>query len=122
MTRGKLILTSQGEMPDPTILLKELRDSAEIQLNIFTQGSCFRLYRILKLIYPSAVAYWSDRESHCITKIGAHFYDIGGEINASHLQQEGYYPIPEDQMNGYALLKYHLDEKESHSVNVSKYV
>jgi hypothetical protein len=119
---SKTILTQDGLMPHPDLLLKELRDSAEIQYNIFTKGSCFRLYRILKLIYPSAIAYWSDRENHCITQIGQKFYDIGGEIHAEHMKREGYYPIPEDQMKGYALLKYHLDDQETHSVNVSKYV
>lgn len=44
----------------------------------YTNGGCFQFFRILKSIFPEAVAY-SDC-NHVITKIGDRFYDITGEV------------------------------------------
>lgn len=101
--------------------LKELRESADIQYKIFTEGSCFRLYRILKTIYPEAKPYWSDLDNHCITKINGKFYDIGGEVKKSHVKDRGYYKIPKKLLKGYSLLKFVTQEKEVFSVKVEKY-
>lgn len=100
--------------------LKELRDSADIQQHIFTRGSCFRLYMILKTIFPKAVAYWSDLDSHCITKIGDEFYDIGGVIKEEYITSSSYYRIPNSQMRGYSLLKW-MNKKESIGSRIEKY-
>ena len=100
--------------------LKELRDSADIMLTIFTDGSCFHLYMILKTIYPESIPYWSDRDNHCIIKINDSFYDIGGNINIEYIEGQGYYMIPENQYKGYSLLKY-LDKENATSVKVAKY-
>ena len=100
--------------------LKALRDSADIQYSIFTKGSCFKLYEILKVLFPDAKAYWSDRDGHCITEIAGDFYDIGGKVTKDYVENEGYYVIPEDQLHGYSLMKW-LRDKENHSVSVSKY-
>lgn len=60
--------------------LKELKYSCHLQEDIFTKGSCFRLYRILKTIYPNAEPYYSHTDGHWITEIDSKFYDINGEI------------------------------------------
>ena len=100
--------------------LKELRESADIQFKIFTEGSCFRLYIILKTIYPKAKPYWSDLENHCVTKINGKFYDIGGEIKKSYVKDRSFYEIPKDQMNGYKILKW-VSEDDSLGTKVEKY-
>lgn len=100
--------------------IKELRESADIIYNIFTLGSCFKLYKILKVIYPESIPYWSDRDNHCITKINNDFYDIGGKVNKNYILDKGYYPIPENQLNGYDLLKYHSEGNAS-SATIEKY-
>lgn len=49
---------------------------------IYTHGSCYKLYEILKTVYPDAVAYYrySYEDSHVITRIGRKYYDINGEV------------------------------------------
>lgn len=101
--------------------LKELRESADIQYKIFTEGSCFRLYRILKTVYPEAKPYWSDLENHCITEINGRFYDIGGKVRKEHVEDKGYYKIPKKLLKGYGLLKFVIREEETYSVKVEKY-
>ena len=98
--------------------LKELRESADIQYKIFTQGSCFRLYLILKILYPNAIAYWSDRDNHCLISIDDTYYDIGGKINKDYVESLSYYRIPERQLDGYKLLKYGEDTPP---ITVEKY-
>lgn len=100
--------------------LETLRDSADLQYKIFTQGSCYRLYMILKIVFPTAKPYWSDRSSHCITKIGDTFYDIGGKVNKQNIEDMGYYPIPKNQEHGYSLMKW-LKDGENHSVATERY-
>lgn len=101
------------------IFLKELRDSADIQYKIFTEGSCFRLYKLLKIIYPNSVAYWSDRDGHCVIKIDKSFYDIGGKLNSKYVDSQ-YYKIPKTQLEGYSLMKYAKDSDGFH-VSIEKY-
>lgn len=45
---------------------------------IFTEGSCFNLYLLLKQIWPQAECYYDD--NHIITKIDNKFYDINGVV------------------------------------------
>lgn len=101
--------------------LKELRDSADIQFKIFTQGSCFRLYLIVKTIFPKAKPFWSDLDNHCIIKLKGKYYDIGGEVKEQYIEDRCYYKVPESQIKGYSLLKYTRD-KDSFSVKTEKYV
>lgn len=44
----------------------------------FTNGGCFQLYRVLKHIYPKAVAWYVH--GHVYTEIEGMFYDINGVI------------------------------------------
>ena len=100
--------------------LKELKDSADIQYKIFTEGSCFRLYLILKTIFPDANAYWSDRDGHCITEIDGKFYDIGGEIHKDYTVVWNYYLVPKEQIKGYSIMKW-VNKDTSFSVRPEKY-
>ncbi len=98
--------------------LKELRDSSDKQMRIFTTGSCFKLYLILKTIFPKAIPYWSDVDGHAITKIGREYYDIGGKLDYKYVSSKGYFRIPENQLHGYSLLKY---GKDTPGIIVQKY-
>lgn len=100
--------------------LEELRNSADIQFKIFTEGSCFRLYIILKIIFPKAKAYWSDLDNHCITKIGKQYYDIGGVLKKSYVVNRSYYKIPKSQLRGYSILKW-MNEEDSIGTKIEKY-
>jgi hypothetical protein len=104
------------------LFLKELRDSSDYMMTIFTTGSCFRLYKILQTIYPNAIPYWSDRDRHCITEISGRFYDIGGEICVSHVEDRGYFKILPKMENGYYLLKHTSNKDNQYSVTVEKYI
>lgn len=68
-----------------TEFLKELKHSYHKNEIIYTQGSCFRLYSILKTIFPEAVPYYSILEGHWITEIDGKYYDINGEINSEYI-------------------------------------
>lgn len=67
--------------------LDELRDSFPNCVEVYTQGSCFRLFRILKTIWPEAEC-WYDY-NHAITRIDNRFYDIRGEVlRGNHIPLE----------------------------------
>lgn len=100
--------------------LKALRESADLQYKIFTEGSCYRLYMILKTVFPTAKPYWSDRSGHCITQIDGEFYDIGGRVTKQHVEDMGYYKVPKNQEHGYSLMKW-LGHEKNHSVATEKY-
>lgn len=67
--------------------LKTLQESDHYMQYIFTQGSCYQLYKILKLIYPTAEAYFNLSKQHVLIKYEGKFYDILGEyyINVQDL-------------------------------------
>lgn len=98
--------------------LDELRESADDMYEIFTEGSCYRLYKILKTLYPQAEAYWSESDGHAITKIDNSYYDIGGEIKKSYVDYKEYFKIKDH--SGYNLLKYKTKEK-NRSTRIGKY-
>lgn len=69
--------------------------ACEITREIFLNGGCYRLYQILKFVFPDAVACKADFAetpdrtdsdgnsfvlSHVVTRIGDRFYDIDGEF------------------------------------------
>ena len=102
-------------------LIYELRNSADIVHNIFTRGSCFRLFLVLREVFPTAIPYWSDVDNHCVVNIEGEYYDIGGKLSKYYVESKGYFRIPEDQYPGYSILKYTPDEKAEISVKPEKY-
>ena len=101
--------------------LEALRESADIISKVYDDGSCYRLFLILRVIEPGAIAYWSDRVNHCITKIADKYYDIGGEISSDYVEAQGFFEIPKKYCAGYKLLKY-MGDKDSLGVTVEKYI
>ena len=59
---------------DPQKIIAEIRYATG--LSRWMNGDCFRLYLILKAIYPDAEAYYDG--GHVFTKIDGCFYDIRG--------------------------------------------
>ena len=54
---------------------------------VYTHGSCYQFFLILKQVFPSAKAYYNN--NHVITKIGTKYYDINGTV----YNIKGYLPI-----------------------------
>lgn len=59
-------------------LISIIRNADPNTIYVFTNGSCFDFYLMLKLFEPSAIPYYDS--NHVITKIGKRFYDINGEV------------------------------------------
>ena len=55
-----------------------LRDSFIGSQQVYTEGSCYQFYLILKNVFPMAEAYYDT--FHVITKIEERYYDITGEV------------------------------------------
>jgi len=70
--------------------LKELKSSYHKNELIYTEGSCFRLYSILKTIFPEASPYYSILDGHWVTEIDGCFYDINGEIASQYIADKKY--------------------------------
>lgn len=62
----------------PKFLLSAIRDLHPDLVRQCLNGSCFKLFILLKEVYPDAVAYYDG--DHVITKIGDRFWDIRGEV------------------------------------------
>lgn len=71
---------------NPLALIEAIRDSAPYMEVMYTNGSCWRFYKILKVVFPEAQPYYvyDHSASHVVTKIGNKFYDITGEVNYGH--------------------------------------
>lgn len=58
--------------------IKTVRESFVGSEHIYTRGSCYQFYKILKLVFPSAEAFYDM--DHVITRINDKYYDITGEV------------------------------------------
>ncbi len=57
---------------------------------VYTKGSCYQFYKVLKIVFPTAEAYYDS--NHVITKIGKYYYDITGEVKKHrHLKVDIHY-------------------------------
>ena len=77
-------------MDKETILefLKELKYSYKDMHRVFMEGSCYRLYRILKVVFPTAKALYSEEEGHWITEIDGDYFDINGELSKFFIEHK----------------------------------
>lgn len=100
-----------------TEFLKELKHSYHKNEIIYTQGSCFRLYSILKTIFSEAVPHYSILDGHWITEIDGKFYDINGEINSEYVAQKGY----EKEENTTVLASAYIPTYRRQSTSYNKY-
>lgn len=60
-------------------LLSELRDAHPDMTEVFQTGSCFNLFKILRVFFPEAQAHYSRIEGHVYVEIDGAFYDIRGK-------------------------------------------
>ena len=68
-------------------IIKTIRESFIGAEYVYTHGSCFQFYRILKKLYPETCAYYDG--DHVISMIGNRMYDITGEVKNT----EGFTPF-----------------------------
>lgn len=59
--------------------ISTVRDSFVGSQRVYTSGSCYHFYLILKQVFEDAEP-WYDGE-HIISKINDKFYDISGEVS-----------------------------------------
>lgn len=72
--------------------IKTIRESFIGSEIVYTKGSCYNFFLIIKEVYPNAQCYYD--ENHVITKLGNKYYDITGEVKLGrHLP---FYPTSED--------------------------
>lgn len=76
--------------------IAKVRDSFIGSQQVYTEGSCYHFYLILKEVFPDAEP-WYDNE-HIVTKIGDKFYDITGEIRRDELDMFKYQRLPSYQL------------------------
>jgi len=81
---------------NPIIIIDALRKSDSYIINIFKEGSCYKFYEFLRVIYPNAMPYINKEENHVVTKINSSFYDITGKIARKY--ESMYFPINEQQL------------------------
>lgn len=65
--------------------IASVRESFPDAVEVYTCGSCYRFYQILKQVFPEAVAYY---DGHVITKIGLGYYDITGQVQRGPLHHQ----------------------------------
>lgn len=56
--------------------IRVIRDSFDESIQVYSKGSCYEFYLILKEVFPEANCYTNI--DHCITEIDEIFYDIRG--------------------------------------------
>lgn len=74
---------------EPIKVIQLIRESFIGSEKVYTQGSCYQLYLILKYIFPEAEAHYNC--DHVITKIKNVYYDINGIVD----NISNYLPIDE---------------------------
>lgn len=68
-----------------------IRESHSQMVNIFSKGSCWNFFLILRKIYPDAIPY--DNQNHIVTKINGRFYDITGDVTNKIIKDKSYVPF-----------------------------
>lgn len=62
--------------------IKTIRESFIGAELVFKNGSCYKFYEILKLIYP-VKPYYAD--NHVVSEINGYYYDIAGEVKGNFI-------------------------------------
>jgi hypothetical protein len=66
-------------------------------VEIYTSGSCYKFYELLKYIFPEAKAYYTKDRNHIVIKIGDNFYDITGKVKSKYLYSGKYDDLELDE-------------------------
>lgn len=67
---------------NPERFIETIRNSFNGSVDVYTKGSCYQFYLILKEVFPQAIA-WDD-QNHIITEINGKYYDITGEVERTN--------------------------------------
>jgi hypothetical protein len=67
---------------DPLKFLTQLRDSVPDAITVFTEGNCYKLFLLMKTVWPDAVPMYDQVVGHVFIKIGDKLYDIHGLVKA----------------------------------------
>jgi len=89
-------------MPEVLDFISAIRNSFVGSVEVYTKGSCYQFYEILKQVYPDAIAY--DDFNHVITLIDGKFYDITGEV-----QIQNHLPLDHEWVKGKGLIETTFD-------------
>lgn len=65
-----------------------IRDSHPEMVNIFSFGSCFNFYLILRNVWPESIPCYNV--DHIVTKIDNNYYDIGGQLSSNTIKKNNY--------------------------------
>lgn len=65
-----------------------IRNSHPEMVNIFSFGSCFNFYLILRNVWPESIPYYNI--NHVITKIDNNYYDISGQLSSNTIKKNNY--------------------------------
>lgn len=58
--------------------LAALRGAHPDTVALFTEGACYELWKIMRVIWPEAVPMYSQQEGHVYIEIDGRLYDIRG--------------------------------------------
>ncbi len=71
--------------------IQTIRESFVGAEQVYTRGSCYRFYLILKQVWPQAEAYYDH--NHVVTEIDGRCYDITGEVGrGDKLRMSDHFP------------------------------
>lgn len=99
--------------------LKELKYSYKKNEEIYTQGSSFRLWKMLNILFD-AEPYYSQSDVHWISKINNKFYDINGEITENYVKSNKYLKITEKTILESAYVQTHKKQTKPQHNKYSK--
>lgn len=72
------------------IFLSTLRDVVPNAIHVYTRGNCFKLYLLLRRVFPQAKPMYSQIAGHVYTDIDGVLYDIAGKMSKRWLEINGY--------------------------------
>ncbi len=84
-------------MPNILSFITSVRESFNGSVEVYTKGSCYQFFQILKTVFPDAIAYYD--QNHVITLIDNKFYDITGEVKCTIYHK----PLNEIEVKGTGL-------------------
>lgn len=90
-------------MADPHVekFIRLLADSVPDADRVYREGNCFKLFLLLRHVWPNAEAWYDQVEGHVYTKIGKSWYDIRG-------------CLPEAAKKGLELYAEHTEDAQAH--------
>lgn len=66
-------------------IIAAIRNSFNDAVKVYTEGSCFQFYLIIKSICPYAEPWYDSIVGHVYAKVGDKFYDINGQLKDEEL-------------------------------------